>query len=122
MGGAQTLKYLGEKGVDLPIQLNRAAVYSTPRNLPSSGATLKKKSTVFYKNRFLGKLKEKIAAIALQFPDKIDLELLAKVNDLGMFDTHFTAKLHGFKDVRDFYHSVSADNWKVDIASLTLLT
>lgn len=121
MGGAQTLKYLGEQGSNLPKQIKRAAVYSTPCSLPSSAATLKARGNIFYKKRFLGKLKKKIATKALQFPNKIDLDLLNTVNDFDTFDTHFTAKLHGFKDAEDFYQSVSADNWMADIAIPTLI-
>jgi predicted alpha/beta-fold hydrolase len=121
MGGAQTLKYLGEKGPDLPAQITRAAVYSAPCNLASSAATLKLRSNLFYKNRFLGKLKKKLEAKAVQFPDLIDLDLLRKVQDFDSFDTQFTAKLHGFKDAADFYKSVSADNWMGKIAIPTLI-
>ncbi len=121
MGGAQTLKYLGEKGADLPTEIKRAAVYSTPCNLRSSASTLKLRSNSFYKNRFLGKLKLKIQAKAAQYPDLIDLELLDKVTDFDSFDTFFTAKLHGFKDAQDFYKSVSADNWMSSIPVPTLI-
>ncbi|WP_075352648.1 YheT family hydrolase [Algoriphagus marinus] len=121
MGGAQTLKYLGEKGLDLDARIVKAAVYSTPCNLPSSAATLKEKRNVFYKKRFLGKLKKKMAAKALQFPELIDLEMLEKVDDFDTFDTFFTAKIHGFKDADDFYQSVSADNWMPAISIPTLI-
>ncbi|MEN2282200.1 alpha/beta fold hydrolase [Algoriphagus sp. SE2] len=121
MGGAQTLKYLGEKGQNLPKEIKKAAVYSTPCNLPSSAATLKLKSNVFYKKRFLGKLKKKIASKAQQFPELIDTKLLEKVKDFDEFDTLFTAKLHGFKDASDFYQTVSADNWMRQISIPTLI-
>lgn len=121
MGGAQTLKYLGEKGSSLPSVIRKAAVYSTPCNLPSSAATLKLRQNLFYKNRFLGKLKKKMEAKALHFPDLIDLDLLRKVKDFDSFDTYFTARLHGFKDAEDFYQSVSADNWMPQIAIPTLI-
>lgn len=121
MGGAQTLKYLGEKGSDLPNEIKKAAVYSTPCNLPASAASLKLRKNAFYKNRFLGKLKKKLEVKALQFPGLIDLELLRKVKDFDSFDTHFTAKLHGFKDAKDFYQSVSPDNWMAQIAIRTLI-
>ncbi|MDF2157913.1 alpha/beta fold hydrolase [Algoriphagus sp. CAU 1675] len=111
MGGAQTLKYLGENGPSLPSQVSKAAVFSTPVNLPSSAATLKLPSNRFYKNRFLGKLKKKMAAKGEQFPELIDSELLKTVTNFDQFDTLFTAKLHGFKDAADFYRSVSPDNW-----------
>ena len=121
MGGAQTLKYLGEKSASLPASLKKAAVYSVPCNLPSSADTLKLWSNLFYKNRFLGKLKKKMALKAEQFPDLIDFELLQRVNSFDEFDTYFTAKLHGFKDAKDFYQSVSADNWMPQITIPTLI-
>jgi uncharacterized protein len=121
MGGAQTLKYLGEKGLDLNPKIQKAAVYSTPCNLPSSAATLSAKGNRFYKERFLKKLKAKMAIKGSQFPDLIDLELLERVVDFEMFDTHFTAKLHGFKDAFDFYSNVSADNWMPNIQVPTLI-
>jgi len=121
MGGAQTLKYLGEKGPNLPSVIRKAAVYSAPCNLPSSAATLKLRRNLFYKNRFLGKLKLKMQAKALQFPELIDLDLLRKVQDFDSFDTHFTAKIHGFQDADDFYQAVSADKWMPKIAIPTLI-
>lgn len=121
MGGAQTLKYLGEKGFSLPSQIKKGAVYSAPCNLPSSAKTLKYPSNRFYKNRFLGKLKYKMAQKADQFPDLIDRDLLRSVNNFDEFDTYFTAKLHGFRDAADFYESVSADNWMDQIAIPTLI-
>lgn len=121
MGGAQTLKYLGEREGDLPKEITRAAVYSAPCNLPSSAETLKYASNLFYKNRFLGKLKQKMEAKAIQYPELIDLDLLRRVKDFDAFDTHFTAKLHGFKDGADFYRSVSADNWMHRIQIPTLI-
>jgi len=116
MGGAQTLKYLGEKGLDLNSTIKRAAVFSTPCNLPSSAATLKEPKNLFYKKRFLGKLKKKMMEKSVQYPELIDLDLLEKVDDFDTFDTFFTAKLHGFKDAKDFYQSVSPDNWMSKIA------
>jgi predicted alpha/beta-fold hydrolase len=121
MGGAQTLKYLGENGLDLNSKIKKAAVYSTPCNLPDSAATLKAKKNAFYKKRFLGKLKAKMFLKGQQFPGLVDLDLLKKVKEFDTFDTHFTAKIHGFKDANDFYHSVSADNWIKDIQIPTLV-
>lgn len=121
MGGAQTLKYLGENGAEIPSFIKKAAVYSTPCNLPSSAATLRMKRNVIYKKKFLNKLKEKIRRKALQFPDLIDLEALERVRDFDTFDTQFTAKLHGFKDAADFYQTVSADNWMENISIPTLI-
>ncbi|PSL07675.1 YheT family hydrolase [Cecembia rubra] len=121
MGGAQTLKYLGERGADLLPKIKSAAVYSTPCNLPDSAATLRLKNNAFYKKRFLGKLKAKMKLKGEQFPGLVDLDLLKRVEDFDTFDTHFTAKVHGFKDAMEFYQSVSADNWIKDIQIPTLI-
>jgi uncharacterized protein len=121
MGGAQTLKYLGEAGSALNPKIQKAAVYSTPCNLPDSAATLKWKRNAFYKNRFLTKLKIKMYQKGQQFPGLVDLEHLARVKDFDEFDTHFTAKVHGFKDATDFYQAVSADNWMPKIEVPTLI-
>lgn len=121
MGGAQTLKYLGEHPESLPKEIKAATVYSTPCNLPSSAATLKLWGNAFYKKRFLGKLKSKLTSKATQFPHLIDLKLLADTNDFDAFDTHFTAPLHGFRDAADFYASVSPDNWLESVNIPTLI-
>jgi uncharacterized protein len=121
MGGAQTLKFLGEKGLLLNQKIKKAAVYSTPCNLPDSAETLRWKRNAFYRNRFLTKLKIKMYQKGQQFPGLVDLEHLAKVKDFDEFDTHFTAKVHGFKDAKDFYQRVSADNWMRDIQIPTLI-
>ncbi|MCH7400326.1 YheT family hydrolase [Belliella kenyensis] len=121
MGGAQTLKYLGEKGLDLNSKIKKAAVYSTPCNLADSAATLSFKGNAFYRKRFLKKLKLKMQLKGQQFPGLVDLDLLERVEDFTDFDTHFTAKIHGFKDASDFYNSVSADNWMQDIQIPTLI-
>ncbi|GGF27299.1 alpha/beta hydrolase [Echinicola rosea] len=121
MGGAQTLKYLGEEGSALPQPLKKAAVYSTPCNLPDSAATLRLTKNIFYKNKFLAKLKVKMAEKAKQFPGILDESLLPNVKDFDTFDDHFTAKLHGFRDGQDFYRTVSPDNWMAEITVPTLI-
>ncbi len=107
MGGAQTLNYLGKKGADVPSILKKAAVYSTPVHLPSSAATLRRPVNRFYQQKFLSKLKKKMEAKGRQYPGLIDLERLHEVRDFDDFDTHFTAKLHGFSDAADFYEQAS---------------
>lgn len=107
MGGAQTLNYLGKKGENVPSILKKAAVYSTPVHLPSSAATLRRPINRFYNQKFLGKLKKKMEAKGKQYPGLIDLERLPDVRDFDEFDTHYTAKLHGFADAAVFYEQAS---------------
>lgn len=121
MGGAQTLKYLGENGLDLNPKIKKAAVYSTPCNLPDSAATLRDTRNAFYKKRFLTKLKSKMKLKGQQFPGLVDLDRLDTVMDFDTFDTEYTAKVHGFDDATHFYQSVSADNWMKHIQIPTLI-
>lgn len=62
-----------------------------------------------------------MALKATQFPDLIDLQLLERIQDFDSFDTAFTARLHGFADAKDFYQSVSADQWMHRIIVPTLV-
>jgi len=121
MGGAQTLNYLGKKGENVPSILKKAAVYSTPVHLPSSAATLRRWVNRFYNQKFLGKLKKKMEAKGKQYPGLIDLERLPEVQDFDDFDTHYTAKLHGFADAADFYEQASPHTRLQDIRVPTLI-
>ena len=121
MGGAQTLNYLGKKGEEVPSILKKAAVYSTPVHLPSSAATLRRPVNRFYKQKFLGKLKKKMEAKGKQYPGLIDLERLPLVRDFDEFDTHYTAKLHGFVDAADFYEKASPHTHLKGICVPTLI-
>lgn len=121
MGGAQTLNYLGKKGEDVSPILKKAAVYSTPVHLPSSAATLRRPINRFYNQKFLGKLKKKMEAKGKQYPGLIDLERLPRVRDFDEFDTHYTAKIHGFADAADFYEQASPHSRLKDIRISTLI-
>ena len=121
MGGAQTLNYLGKKGEDVSPILKKAAVYSTPVHLPSSAATLRRPVNRFYNQKFLGKLKKKMEAKGKQYPGLIDLERLPSVRDFDDFDTHYTAKIHGFADALDFYEQASPHTRLKDIRISTLI-
>ena len=121
MGGAQTLNYLGKKGEDVSPILKKAAVYSTPVHLPSSAATLRRPINRFYNQKFLGKLKKKMEAKGKQYPGLIDLERLPRVRDFDEFDTHYTAKIHGFADAADFYEQASPHTHLKDIRVSTLI-
>ncbi len=111
MGGSTTLKYLGEKGRDAIGQISAAAVFSVPCNLWDSAVQLTKRENSFYKKRFLNKMKKKIAAKALLYPDEIDITDIDQIKHFDEFDRRYTAPLHGFKDAEDFYTTSSSDQF-----------
>ncbi|WP_226390165.1 YheT family hydrolase [Penaeicola halotolerans] len=110
MGGSMTLKYLGEQAHQLSDRIRGAGVYSVPCSLPSSAATLSVKGNSFYKNRFLKKLKEKMKLKAAQYPDRLDISGIDDISSFDIFDSLYTAKLHGFRDAADFYQKASAES------------
>ncbi|MEQ9298589.1 MAG: alpha/beta fold hydrolase [Cyclobacteriaceae bacterium] len=111
MGGSTTLKFLGEQGDRVDNRITGAAVFSVPCNLWDSAIQLAEKSNRFYKNRFLNKLKKKIALKAEMYPEIINVEGLENITSFDEFDERYTAPLHGFKDAKDFYVSSSSDQF-----------
>ncbi|MEM8895586.1 MAG: alpha/beta fold hydrolase, partial [Bacteroidota bacterium] len=89
MGGSTTLKFLGEQGSQVDARITGAAVFSVPCNLWDSAVQLTKKSNNFYKNRFLNKLKKKVAQKAEMYPDIINTEGLDKMTSFSEFDERY---------------------------------
>ncbi|WP_317040716.1 YheT family hydrolase [Roseivirga misakiensis] len=103
MGGGQTLRYLGQEAeFGLPEAVKKAVVISVPCSLPESVDTLSLKGNRVYEKRFLQKLKEKVKAKAIQYPD-IDVSGLDQIEKLEEFDERYSAPLHGFKNRAAFY-------------------
>ncbi len=121
MGGSTTLKFLGEKGASLPKEIKAAAGFSVPCNLWNSAEMLLKQSNRIYKERFLKKLKKKIIAKSLQFPDDLDISGIKKLSTFHELDTRFTAPLHGFKSAQHFYESSTCDQFIFNIKIRTLI-
>lgn len=107
MGGSISLRYLADYANEMPATIRTAIGVSVPISLQNSAEELHKRGNAFYRNRFLKKLKAKFVIKAQQYPDKIDLDRLEKVNTFAEFDTHFTAPMFGFKDAADFYQQAS---------------
>jgi len=121
MGGSTTLKYLGEKGTEAIGEISAAAVFSVPCNLWDSAVQLTKIGNLFYKKRFLNKMKKKIVEKASLFPDKIDITGIDNIKHFDEFDRRYTAPLHGFKDAHDFYRSSSSDQFYPNIKIPSLI-
>lgn len=106
MGGSLTLKYLGEKGADIPAVIKGGMAVSVPCDLESSSKKLSLKENKFYQNRFMRKLTKKMMWKNEQFPGLIELKPWKLFQNFHEFDTHYSAKMFGFKDAADFYSNV----------------
>ena len=111
MGGSLTLRLLGEYAEAVPSQVKAAIVASVPLDLPSSVAELYKKGKRFYMTRFINKLGKKIEQKAKLYPNHPHLKYEGykeEVKDFEVFDSRYTAPLHGYANAKDFYEQASS--------------
>ena len=101
MGGSMSIKYLGERNPDPSV--SGAITFSVPCDLKDSSDQLEKNGNAIYRKRFLSKLRVKMQTKAVSHPDHIDVEGIDDVRDFDTFHERFTAPLHGFDSVSDFF-------------------
>ncbi|AMM50321.1 alpha/beta hydrolase [Rufibacter sp. DG15C] len=106
MGGNLTLNYLSQWAARLPIQVQRAAVFSVPCHMRSACNQLAKPQNRVYMRRFLNTLHQKLQLKAQKFT--VDLADYHQIKTFEQFDNRFTAPLHGFKDAADYYERCSS--------------
>lgn len=121
LGGNLTLKYLGERGKNLPPQIWKAAVFSVPLHLSSSSRKISERANWIYNKRFLTRLEQKIRTKAAKMPGKFNLELLKGIKTLREFDDAYTAPLHGFDNAEAYYAHCSALHYLEGIHIPTLI-
>ena len=107
-GGAFTLNYIAEEAEQLPKEVKRAVVFSTPCDLGATSRHLSENTNnSWYGKLFLRKYKAKIAAKAKLHPDWYDLGLWDKIKTVADFDLQFNCNWYGFERPQDFYTYVS---------------
>lgn len=121
LGGNLTLKYLGEKGKDLPPEIKRSVVFSVPLDLQACSTKLGLPGNTIYNQRFLRSLRRKVATKAALMPDRLSLDAYQKVRTVEDFDEYYTAPLHGYQGAKDYYQRCSAKHFLATIAIPTLI-
>jgi uncharacterized protein len=121
LGGNVLLKYLGERGTELPPQVRAAAAVSVPFDLGRSSRYIDRGFSRIYQRHFLRSLRRKAIGKLERFPDLVPLERLASVRTMYDFDNIMTAPLHGFRDADDYYSRSSSLGWIGRISIPTLL-
>jgi predicted alpha/beta-fold hydrolase len=116
-GGNITLKYLGEDPGQVPEQVRRDTVFSTPVDLKGSAQRISK----VYTRRFLKSLRKKLEDKKMVYDSEIDLTDYNVLWSFPEFDDKYTAPLHGFKNAEDYYARVSSKQFIKDIRIPTLL-
>jgi predicted alpha/beta-fold hydrolase len=121
LGGNVLLKFLGERGLNLPPQLKAAAAVSVPFDLARSSRRINRGFSKFYQRFFLNSLRKKAQEKALRFPDLAPQDRIAALRTLEDFDNLITGPLHGFRNAQDYYARSSSLSYLKDIRLNTLL-
>src|SRR6266480_3309455 len=121
LGGNVLLKFLGERGTDLPPQLKAAAAISVPFDLSRSSRRINRGVSRLYQRFFINSLRRKAQEKAARFPDLAPATQIAGLRTLEDFDNVITGPLHGFRDAQDYYARSSSLPWLARISLNTLL-
>lgn len=121
IGGNILLKYLGEEGASISPRIRSAVAISVPIELATSADELAKPSKAIYMNYLLKPLRERILEKASRFPELFDVQGLNTVKNFHEFDARYTAPMHGFSSIYDYWEKASSLNYLPSIAIPTLL-
>ncbi|MHB8837411.1 MAG: YheT family hydrolase [Gemmatimonadaceae bacterium] len=121
LGGNVLLKWLGEQGRAVPVNVARAAGVSAPFDLAAGSRYLECTLGQQYVNHFMASLKAKTLAKREVYPDLCAWDQLAKARTFWEFDDHVTGPVHGFTGASDYYSRSSSINYLPSISLPTLL-
>ena len=121
LGGNVLLKFLGERGSDLPTQLKAAAAISVPFDLARSSTRINRGFSRVYQHYFLDSLRRKAVAKAVRYPDLAPAQEIRALRTLADFDDLITGPLHGFRNAGDYYQKSSSLSYLSRIRLKTLL-
>ncbi len=120
LGGNVLLKYLGERGGDA-VPLAAAAV-SVPFDLAAGSAELDTRPMGrVYQSVLLRSLRGKVRAKEGPLAGACDARAALAARSFRDFDDAATSRLHGFRDVDDYYASSSSAGFLAGIRVPTLL-
>ncbi|HEX7026905.1 MAG TPA: hydrolase [Gammaproteobacteria bacterium] len=121
LGGNALLKLLGELGDRSP--LTTSVVVSVPMRLDICADRINSGFSRLYQRRLI----KSMVAVCLRkhkrsmLPPDIDIHAVANSRSFWEFDDAFTARMHGFADVHDYYRRSSSRQFLKDIVTPTLI-
>jgi uncharacterized protein len=121
LGGNVLLKWLGERGNDLPAEVRAAAAVSVPYDLEQGSRQIERGFSRIYTAHFLRTLRRKALAKLAEEPELFAEAPLRAARTLTEFDDAVTAPVHGFASAQDYYTRSSARHFLGGIRRQTLL-
>jgi len=109
LGGNALLKTVGEHGTDMR-WLAACVAVCAPVDLRAAGHALSDTwaGRYLYSPYFLRDMRRKLQEKARRFPGTIDTVRLAQLKTLRDFDDAYTAPMHGYRDVTDYWTQASS--------------
>jgi hypothetical protein len=118
LGGNALMKWAGQVKSDANKTVCAIVSVCAPLDLTASGHAIDSGfNRIAYAKMFLDSMKPRAFAKLAQYPNLFDAKAMQSVTKLFEFDDIFTAPLHGFKDVTDYWLRASA---KPDLVDITL--
>jgi predicted alpha/beta-fold hydrolase len=109
LGGNALMRWASEAGGTASGVVSAVASVCAPLDLAAGGEAIGRGfNKLVYTRMFLNTMKPKALAKLAQFPGLFDRERLLQARNLHDFDNVFTAPLHGFRDVADYWSRGSA--------------
>lgn len=121
LGGNVLLKWLGEKGENVPAPIQSSVAVSVPFDLAVAARRIDQGFNRVYGFAFLRTLKQKALVKSKRYPGLIDPERVPRITSFAEFDDCVTAPFHGFKDGLDYWRSSSSNNFLDGIRRPTML-
>jgi predicted alpha/beta-fold hydrolase len=107
LGGNALLKWLAREGSVAGSLLSAAAVISAPMDLMTAGHRLSSGINRVYGRHFLRTLRTKAFEKLARFPDFARFRRVSAARSLRAFDDAYTAPVHGYRDVVDYWTRAS---------------
>ena len=121
LGGNVLLKWLGERGADLPSEIRAAVAVSAPFDLERGSRFIERGFSRVYTRHFLRTLRAKARRKLERDPGLFDAVALERARTLFDFDDAVTAPVHGFESASDYYQRSSSLRFLSSIRRPTLL-
>jgi predicted alpha/beta-fold hydrolase len=123
LGGNALALWAAKQAATASQWMDSLITVSAPFDLTAAGVAIDTGvNRAIYARLFLSTMKRKAWLKAQQYPDLFDLPRVLAAKSLRVFDDAFTAPLHGFSSVEDYWHRASAKPHlsKVSIPSLMI--
>jgi predicted alpha/beta-fold hydrolase len=123
LGGNQLVKWLGERGDDLPAAVRSAVGISVPFDLALCATALDGPGfwPWMYRERFLRRLRRKALRKAADHPGRIDAAAVRRTTTFSAYDGLVTAPLHGFASAEDYWTRSSSAQFVAGVRRPLLL-